>query len=393
MRVGIDAHCLGQKKTGNETYTYNLIKHLAALGRDGIEYTVYLKGDWESTEGIFQDGWFRPRAIHPASPLIRIPVGFAVQSRRQKLDVFHAQYVLPFALRCRSVLTVHDLFFERFPEFFTKWDHYRMKLVVRRSCERADHIITVSEASKRDLVEVYGLDPCKVSVTYLGADKSFCQLDQSEAKERVRVAYGIEEDFLLYVGAIQPRKNIPRLVSAFTKAKCEHRSPHKLVIVGPRAWLADSTLQSLESSVARRDVIVTGYVPREDLPYFYNAATAFVYVSLCEGFGLPVLEAMACGTPTITSKGSSLEEIAGDAALLVDPTDEDLIASAITRVVLDSELRGRMGDAGLRRSKRFSCRRMASETQDIYRSLVGSTKREPKSEDRDTRVAWDTAHI
>src|SRR5579863_8197486 len=168
MRVGIDAHCLGRRKTGNETYTRNLVRYLARSGHKDIRYTVYLGGPWESREDIFDKTWFESRMIRPANPLLRISVGLALQARKQKLDVFHAQYLLPHHLRCRTVLTVHDVFFERFPEFFTRWDHYTMKVGVRRSCYRADHIITVSEASKRDLVALYGLDPSKVSVTYLG---------------------------------------------------------------------------------------------------------------------------------------------------------------------------------------------------------------------------------
>jgi len=228
----------------------------------------------------------------------------------------------------------------------------------------------VSEASKRDLVEIYGLDPKRISVTYLGPDTCYRPLDTVDAKARLVERYGLDCEFLLYVGAIQPRKNIPRLLSAFAKVKREHRLPRKLVIVGPKAWLAESAFRSLESSSVKRDVIVTGYVPKEDLPYFYNAAAAFVYVSICEGFGLPVVEAMACGTPTITSRGSSLEEIARDAAVLVDPRDDEEIASAMESVLSDSDLRARLRELGLARSKEFSCRKMAMQTQEIYRRLM-----------------------
>jgi glycosyltransferase involved in cell wall biosynthesis len=393
MRVGIDAHCLGTRKTGNETYTYNLVKHLARLGCDGIQYSIYVGGEWDNRRECFFDAtWFESRIIRPSNPLIRIPVGFALQARRQKLDLFHAQYVLPHHLPCRTVLTVHDVSFERFPEFFTRWDHQTMKLGVRRSCHKADHIITVSEASKRDIVELYGLEPTKVSVTYLGADDSFRpSVDRAEVRRELRKVYGLDEEFILYVGAIQPRKNIPRLLSAFARVKCEQRLPHKLVIVGPEAWLTEPTFRSLEASPVRKDILVTGYVPREHLPYFYNAAAAFVYVSICEGFGLPVVEAMACGTPTITSRGSSLEEVAADAALLVDPTDEDSIASAIAKVVSDSDLRARMRESGFRRSKQFSYQRMANQTQRIYRSLLHSAG-ELHAENRDIGVALDSTH-
>jgi glycosyltransferase involved in cell wall biosynthesis len=370
MRVGIDAHCLGKKKTGNETYTYTLVKHLSCLERDGIEYTIYVGGDAEDEEKLFSGRRVRSQRIWPENPLIRIPIGFAIQSRLQRLDVFHAQYLLPHHLRCRTVLTVHDVLYERFPEYFTKWHSYHQKIGVRWSCERADHIITVSESSKRDLAEFYGLDSGRITVIYEGPDTCYRPLHVAECKKRLKERYGIEENFILYVGAVQPRKNIPRLLSSFEKIKCEQRWPHKLVIVGPKAWLAGSVFRSLESSPAKKDVIVTGYVTRSDLPYFYNAATVFVYVSICEGFGLPVVEAMACGTPTITSRGSSLEEIAGNAAILVNPRDDEAIASAMGRVLSDVELQMRLRELALARSKEFSCLKMAEKTQEIYRRLM-----------------------
>jgi glycosyltransferase involved in cell wall biosynthesis len=369
MRVGIDAHCLGQQKTGNETYTFNLVKHLASLERSGIEYTVYVHRRWQADEEIFSDG-FRCKEIRPVNPLIRIPIGFAIQSRVENVDVFHAQYLLPHHLRCRTVVTVHDVLYERFPEYFTKWDCYRHRIGVRWSCGRANHIITVSQSSKRDLVELYGLDPSNISVIYPGPDACYRPLARDEARERLRERYGIEEDFILYVGAIQPRKNIPKLLSAFARVKCEHKVPHKLVIVGPKSWLAENTFLSLEGNPAKNDILLTGYVPREDLPWFYNASTIFVYVSMCEGFGLPVVEAMACGTPTITSRGSSLEEIAGKAAILVDPKDEEAIANAINQALFDSELQATFRQLGIARSKEFSCSKMAFETQEIYRRLT-----------------------
>lgn len=370
MRVGIDAHCLGQRKTGNETYTYSLVKHLSQLERDGVDYTIYVNGEGESQGKQFSKEWFRSKLIRPASPLIRIPIGFAIESRSHRLDVLHAQYLLPHHVKCRTVLTVHDVLFERFPEYFTRAEYYRLKVGIPWSCRRADRIITVSESSKRDLVELYGLDPEQIRVTYLGPDPCYRPIDPAQAKQYLKERHGIEGEFLLYVGAIQPRKNIPRLLAAFAKVKFEERVPHKLVIVGPKAWLAQEAFRSLEKNAAKKDVIVTGYVPREDLPYFYNAATAFVYVSMCEGFGLPVVEAMACGTPTITSRGSSLEEIAAGAAILIDPSDDEAISDAIRKVLSDSEMRTNLRERGLARSQKFSCHKMAVETQEIYRGLM-----------------------
>jgi glycosyltransferase involved in cell wall biosynthesis len=368
MRVGIDAHCIGHGKTGNETYTYNLVKHLSLLEAEDIDYLIYLTAKGKREEGLFFEERFRAQLIRPESPFIRIPIGFAMDSRAHTLDLLHAQYLLPYQLKCRTVLTVHDVLYERFPEFFTKADYYRNKLGIPWSCRRADHIITVSESSKNDLVQFYGLDPERITVTYHGADDCYRPIDKGEATEHLR-KYGIEGDFLLYVGTIQPRKNVPRLLSAFAHLK-KRGLPHKLVIVGPKAWLSEEAFRALENNPAKRDVVVTGYVPRSDLAYFYNAATVFVYVSISEGFGLPVIEAMACGTPTITSLGSSLEEIAGGAAVLIDPLDDLAIASAIEDVLSDSGRRTELRELGLARSKQFSYRKMATQTQAIYRHLM-----------------------
>ena len=370
MRIGIDAHCIGHRKTGNETYTYNLVKHLGLLGPDDIDFVIFLTSKAERDMTTFAGPRSRTKLIRPESPYFRIAMAFALESRAEKLDVFHAQYLLPHHLRCRKVLTVHDILYERFPQFFTKMDLCRNKLGIPWSCRRADHIITVSESSKRDLIEIYGLDPNRITVTYHGLDESYCPLDQVEAKQHLGRKYGLHDDFILYVGAIQPRKNVPRLLSAFAGLKRKQRISQKLVIVGPKTWLAAETFRALENHLDSGDVIVTGYVPREDLPYFYNAATAFVYVPICEGFGLPVLEAFACGTPTITSRGSSLEEIAGGAAMIVDPLDVSTIASAIESVLSNSDLRARLRDLGLARSRQFSCQEMAARTEAVYRQVM-----------------------
>lgn len=367
MRVGIDAHCIGQGKTGNETYTYNLVKHLSLLSHEDTSYFVYLTSKARQDNGIRFGSQFCAKLLRLGSPYFRIPIGFAIASRLQRLDVLHAQYLLPQQLKCRTVLTVHDVLFERFPEFFTKADYYRNTIGIPWSCRRADHIITVSECSKRDLIFYYGLNPDRITVTYLAADECYRPIEAGQAREHLK-KYGIGGEFILYIGTIQPRKNISRLLSAFAQAK-KRGLPHKLVIVGPKAWLSGEAFRALAANPYEEDIVVTGYVPRSDLVYFYNAAAAFVYVSIAEGFGLPVLEAMACGTPTITSFGSSLEEVAAGAAFLVDPLDDTAIASAIVDIVSDADYQTKLRDLGLARSKQFSYQKMADQTRSIYLQL------------------------
>jgi glycosyltransferase involved in cell wall biosynthesis len=334
-----------------------------------MDYVVYLTSTGGHERGFLPDTRFHEKLIRPSTPFIRVPIAFAIESRVSRLDLLHAQYFLPHHLKCRTVLTVHDVLYERFPQFFTRADSYRNKLGIPWSCRRADHILTVSQSSKRDLMSFYGLNSERITVTYPGTDDCYHPMNREQAKERLR-KYGVTEDFILYVGAIQPRKNVSRLLSAFAQVKQKRGLPHKLVIVGPKAWLSAEAFRALADNPCRDDIVVTGYVPKSDLPYFYNAATVFVYVSIAEGFGLPVLEAMACGAPTITSFGSSLEEIVGGAAVLVDPLDDVAIASAIEDVLLDSDRRARLRALGFARSAQFSYREMALQTQAVYRQLI-----------------------
>ena len=365
MRIGIDAHSIGSYKGGNETYTWNLVKELSLLDTDGDEYIIYLTNGG-TCDGLRSNGHFRQRHIRPAAAYLRIPIAFPLESRMRKLDVFHAQYFLPPSLKCRSVLTVHDICFEHFPEFFTRSDNLRNRLMIPWSCRRADRIIAVSEATRRDLVEIYGLDPERISVIYEGAGEEYKPLDREVCRERLRTAYHITEPFILYVGNLQPRKNLSRLLMAFGELKTKDRIPHKLVIVGKKAWLYDGIFETLRKQKLEDQVVLTGYVGAEDLPLFYNATAFLVYPSIYEGFGLPVIEAMACGAPVITSCGSSLEEIGGGAAILVDPYSVSSIASAVEKLATDSDLQEDLRRRSLANASRFSFRKMAEETQYAY---------------------------
>ena len=369
MRIGIDAHCIGQRKGGNETYTLNLVKHLSLLEPNGDEYIAYLTDAGMRQYDIFLNGRMTKRLIRPSSPYLRIPFGFALEDRRRRLDVFHAQYFLPFNLRCKTVLTVHDLIYERFPQFYTPGDLRRNRLGIPSSCRRADHIIAVSECTKRDLVEIYGLDPDRITVTEEGPAENCKPMDPAACRNELLSSYGLESPFVLYVGRPDPRKNLPRLLAAFAELK-KKGTPHKLVMVGSKPRDGSDILSAARNPWLLDHVMFTGHVPADHLPVFYNAASAFVYPSIYEGFGLPVVEAMACGTPTITSTGSALQELAGDAAVLADPHDVWSIADAMERVLADKELQDTLRKRGLQRSQKFSFKTMAEQTSQIYRRLA-----------------------
>ena len=371
MRVGIDAHAIGSEQSGNETYYEQLLKHLAATPTNGNRYVVYYTNP-AGAGRIPASEKFHLKRLWPATPLWRVPVGFPLEFRRQKFDVFHAQYMIPPFCKCKTVTTIPDIAYEHYPQFFSKFDVLRAKVLIRRSAERADHIITVSDYSKNDISSTYHIDANRITVTYEGAGPDFFPRDNGECREQVARKYGIKGPFLLYIGRLQERKNLRRLLSAYARLR-KQGAEEKLVLVGKKDWTSGGNIQMHVNSLElENSVIFTGYVPSADLPFFYNAAEAFVYPSVFEGFGLPVIEAMACGLPVLTSYGSSLEEVAGDAALLVDPMSEESIAEGLGKLLGDSNLRLSLGRAGLARSATFSFEKTAAQTIGVYEMLAGT---------------------
>jgi glycosyltransferase involved in cell wall biosynthesis len=368
MQIAIDAHQIGGRRTGAETYVYNLVKYLALLEPNGDKYAVYLNSG-EGVEGLESNPSFEGRGIPSSITPIRYALFYPLQSWSKRFDLFHAQFSLPPLLRSLSVLTVYDISYERFPHYFRRRIRAQMKALIPWSCRRADHIVTISECSKRDLVEIYRLDPNRITVTYPGPAEIFKPMDFEQAKRHLQEAYGIETPFVLYVGNLEPRKNLSRLLEAFAQLKRNDRIAHKLVIVGQKAWLYDGIFETVRKHSPEHDVLLTGYVPSADLPAFYNAASVMVYPSLFEGFGLPVVEAMACGTPVITSLGSSLEEIATGAAVLIDPYSISSMAAAIENVANNVEVQRELRQAGLARAACFSFRKMAEQTRAVYHRL------------------------
>lgn len=368
MQIAIDAHQIGGRRTGSETYIYNLVKHLALLDPNGERYAIYLNGNLD-LETLRENSKFTTNKIPTSHSWLRYGLFYPFESWHKSVDVFHAQFSLPPLLRARTVLTIYDLAYERFPEFFRPVVRTQMKILMRQSSHRADHVITISESSKRDLVEIYGVNPQRITVTYPGPAEIYRPLDPTQATTHLREAYGIETPYILYVGNLEPRKNLCRLLEAFAQLKRKDRIAHKLVIVGQKAWLYDGIFEVVCRNFLERDVLLTGYVPSADLPFLYNAASVMIYPSLFEGFGLPVVEAMACGTPVITSLGSSLEEIANGAAVLVDPYSISSIADAIDKVANSVDLQKQLQQVGLARASCFSFRKMAEQTRSVYHML------------------------
>lgn len=367
MRIAIDAHSVGTGLGGNESYATNLIEALAEVDTAN-QYTLYVtKGE---AVDRFKGRWpnFSVRTTLPHSPLVRIPLTLSAELRRRPVDLLHVQYTAPPFTPCPVVATIHDLAFEHLPETFKRRSWIQLRLTVRNTAKKAAHIITVSDYSRRDIIETYGIDPECVSVTPEAAASQFVPVNDDRELERIRQTYGIGSEYVLCVGAIQPRKNLGRLIAAYSllrRAHPEGKLP-KLVLAGKCAWLYDETLRTIKELEVSNSVILTGYVPESDLPALYSGALCFVYPSYFEGFGLPPLEAMRCGTPVIVGNKTSLPEVVGDAGLLVDPFDVNEIASAIEKLINNSDLRSLLSVKGLERAKEFDWKKTARQTLAVY---------------------------
>lgn len=367
MKIGIDAHTLGSKSAGNESYYIQLLRALACYSSNGDQYIIYFTNP-EGEKQIPSCKQFLAKRIWPSNRYLRIPLAFPIECRRESLDVFHAQYILPPFCCSRSVTTIADVLFERYPQFFSVAERTTFGVLFPWSARRSDHIITVSQASKRDIVELYRIDPKRVTVIYEAPRPEFRNMEYDRCRETLAREYGISFPFILYVGRINARKNLERLVEAFA-VLAGKGFPHKVVIVGKQDWLAERVLNRVRVLSLESKVHFAGYVPYSDLPVFYNAADLFAYPSVCEGFGIPVVEAMACGVPVVTSLGSSLEEVASDAAALADPYSVSSIADAMEKVLSDQKYAHSLRQKGLRRARDFSEARKATETMSVYRQV------------------------
>ncbi|MCC7355735.1 MAG: glycosyltransferase family 4 protein [Anaerolineae bacterium] len=285
------------------------------------------------------------------------------------IDLFHAaDHLLPRFSRARSVFTLHDLAFRFYPETHTALNRWFLNVMMPRFLRSADAVIAVSEHTKRDAVRAYEIDEAKVRVIYEGVHPRFRPADP-EAMEAVRRKYGLPDRFILSVGTIEPRKNLDTLLAAYRLLRGQGTA-HKLVVVGKKGWLYEGFFRRLRELGLEGEVIFPGFIPDNDLPAFYSSAELFAFPSLYEGFGLPPLEAMACGAPVVCADSSSLPEVVGDAALLLPPLDVVAWAEAMRRLACDADLRATLRARGPARARRFSWERAARETVEVYRRVM-----------------------
>lgn len=367
LRIAIDAHSVGTGLAGNESYITNLIEALAEIDTAN-RYTLFVTKP-EAVER-FWNRWphVSVRRTLPHTPLVRIPLTLSAELRRRPVDLLHVQYTAPPLAPCPVVATIHDLSFEHLPETFKRRSRVQLRLTVRRTARAAARLLAPSEHTRRDLVETYAVEPRRVDVTPLAAPPHFAPVKAESELRRVRELYRIEGDYVLTVGSIQPRKNLARLINAYSllRRARPHAKLPQLVLVGKRAWLYGETLRLIREQGLEALTVLTGYVPEADLPALYSGALCFVYPSYFEGFGLPPLEAMQCGAPVIAGERTSLPEVVGDAGLLFDPFDVEALGQALKRVIDDGDLRASLRRKGIERAKRFSWHETARLTLKAY---------------------------
>jgi glycosyltransferase involved in cell wall biosynthesis len=288
----------------------------------------------------------------------------------KEIDIFHStDNLLPYFPHIGSVHTLLDLTFRRFPKTLTPLNRFYLSVMTPHFLRKADRIIAISEHSKKDAVDLYGTSPNKIKVIPLGVNKRFHVINDKEYLESVRQRYNLPNHYLLYVGTLEPRKNLVRLVEAFKHARLDD---HILVVAGKTGWFSEAFFNKLRTLGLGERVLLTGFVSDADLPALYAGATAFLFPSIYEGFGLPVLEAMASGIPVICSNAASLPEVAGDAALLLSPYDINGWTEAMENVVHDHILHERLVDSGLQRSRLFSWEQTARLTLEVYRDIYAN---------------------
>ena len=364
MRIALDVHSIGMRQTGNETYMRNLVENLSGLDQNDMDFHYFHTLPRDAYDSRLWRG--KTYRLYPHASMVRIPLSFPLALAANKIDLAHFQYVAPPLCPCRTIVTIHDISYEFFPEYFNPRERARMKLLIPLSGRRAAHVLTISEYSRRQLIETYRLQEEHVSVTYLGVSEAFRRISEQAAIASTE-RFGLSRPFILGVGNVQPRKNLVRLIRAFARLRKEKSVPHDLVLVGQAAWKAHQVQEEIEKLRIGDAVKTTGYVSDEELVALYNRADLFVYPSLYEGFGLPIVEAMACGTPVVTSNVTCIPEVAGDAALTVDPLSENELGNAMLRVLDQTRLAETLREKGIARSKKFCWRTVAEQTAEIYR--------------------------
>lgn len=381
MLIGVDAsRALRAQRTGTENYSLQLIRHLLVEGKQH-RYRLYC--DRQPPPGLFmqspnvgsnagrepESSRQQLHSIRPEVRVLRVPrlwthLRLSAEVTRHPPDVlFVPSHVLPLFHPRASVVTIHDLGYHYFPQAHRALDHWYLEVSTRFNARSACHVLADSQATKDDLARLYGISPARVTVVHLGRDESLAPVTDPQVLGDVKRRLGIrtQDPFVLYVGTLQPRKNLVRLVESFARLVPRHPSL-QLVLAGRRGWLYADLFSRVQALGLQDHVLFPGFVADEDLAPLLSGATVFAFPSLHEGFGFPVLEGQACGVPVLAANTSSLPEVAGEGALLVDPLDVGAMTAALEQLLSDHGLRDRLRNAGFANLRRFSWARCARES-------------------------------
>lgn len=371
MKIGIDARPLSKKITGIGIYVYEIIKNLNAMGEENcLQYVLYSNSDINIDFKLNKNWEIR---------ILNFPVGTVWLNTimpfyllKDKLDVFWGtSQILPI-VKCniKMVLTVHDLALLKY-DVGTRYNQIIQRVLLKNSCISADRIITVSKSTKNDLIGTFGMKSKKIDVIYPGASDVLAPISLDLAKKILKDKYKIQDKYILYLGTIEPRKNINTIIKAFKIAKRNKSFDCKLVLVGGLGWKYADMFRIIKRLKLKDDIIMTGYIDTSDKIYFYNACEFFVFPSIYEGFGIPLLEAMKCGKPVITADVSSMPEVVGDAGLMIDRSqDYKELAVKFLYLYFNDTLKSNLSAKALAQSDKFSYAKCAEK---VLRILVRKT--------------------
>ena len=377
MKIGFDVDSLTIKSGGIGRYAVNLINQILKIFPQDPQNEVFIFSHCSFDYDLiakYPHLKFVDKYTHVKSNVLRKGALLPVSIRSLKLDVFHGldHIGIPFLYKhkaCRYVVTIHDLITRVYPDKFTLRHRLIQNRLLPLVLNKADKIIANSLSTRNDIIKFYPRHAGKIEVIYEGVEPKFAPGRPADIKP-VLGKYGIDFKYLLFLGTIEPRKNITGVIEAFTRLKQRGYAELKLVITGRKGWHYKGILKKLDNSAFVQDIVFTDFIDDDDLAAVYSGAEILLYPSLYEGFGLPVIEAMACGLPVITSNVSSLPEVAGDAAVLINPAEVEEMVSAIEKLMKNPGLKAELREKGLEQAGRFSWEQAAEKTLKLFENII-----------------------
>ena len=377
MNIAIDLTPIPPQKTGVGIYAVNLIRALGNFDNKN-QYWIFVKNSHsqdfdpkrENFHIVIYSNILQNKFLRLAWEQVVLPI----QLWRKKIELLHSiHYTTPLFAPCKRVITFHDMTFFLFPEKHVFIKKIFFRVIIPFSAKKANRLIAVSESTKKDIETILGIDGGKIDVVYETIDKIFRPIEKSFAISQIKEKYKIKDKFILYVGVLEPRKNISTLIKAYANLIFGNKINHQLIIVGKKGWGCQEIFKIVQNLNLSKKVIFTGYLSEKELVFLYNGADLFVYPSLYEGFGIPPLEALACGTPVLSSNISSIPEVVGEEGILVNPHNIEEISESMYRVLTDEKLRNVLKEKGIRRAKEFSEEKLAKKTIEVYKKVTRYT--------------------